>query len=398
MPSLPSRRKPNNKNKVVILPNGQNKPKVKNQKVNGNIIRVNNNKLMSRDNFLLALISPFAPEAFGVRVPDPFPFPTVTHHLHQTSVIGVSFADTGGAVAYLPSPVLSLIDINRVNGLNPTVSTTPFTRVNSLNTTSAFHMYGATTEAALKNVYATSRIVSWGIKISNLQPQLSATGRIIVAMIPLGDTIPSLAEYKSTFATGASILTPIFGSASSTVGSSAVLQLPSAQQFAVSDLLHGDLEVSGMYTNSSFWQFKTSISTSTFTTGTQSGDSSLVASSGGIIQSTGYKDSTRMVGGCAIVLYFEGLPTGTTNAFQVESVYHLEGSPQLGVDSITVPIPSGAEKTIIGTSDSVDRSMGIASRLENVFTFITKGADFLNRNSDAINKVAKTITSAAMFL
>lgn len=380
----------NGKSPTVQFPQPKNKKK--------KTIQVVNNSIAARDSFLAALVSPFSPEAFGIRVPDPYPFPTVTHHLHQTNVVGADGTATVGCAMFLPNPVLSIMDISKLNGLATSITTTPMTRINASALTMGFNLFGSTTEQSIKNIYSSFRVVSWGIKISNLQPELSATGRIIVAMIPIGDTVPSLAELKSTFLTSNGFMSSIVGVPSSSLGSSSLLQLPSAQQFAVQDLLHGDLEVSGMYTNTSFWQFKTSLSGNDATNVTRSGDSAFVATVGGTIQAVGYKDSTRMAGGCAIVIFYEGLPPGTTNAFQIETVYHLEGSPQLATDSITVPIPSGAEKTIIGTTDVVDRSMGIASRLENVFTFITKGADFLNRNSEAIMKVGKIASTAAFFL
>jgi hypothetical protein len=46
----------------------------------------------------------------------------------------------------------------------------------------------------------------------------------------------------------------------------------------------------------------------------------------GAVRTTGYKDDTRSFGGCAIIVYAEGLEL-SSNAFNVEIIYHLEGSP-----------------------------------------------------------------------
>jgi len=346
-----------------------------------------------RSNFLLALVSPFCPEAYGIRVPDPFPFPTVTHHLRQTTVLG-SNATGSGAAIFLPSPTFSLLDITAINGSTQAVTSTPFTRFNA--TGFPYFMYKATTVSAMNAVYGSYRTVSWGIKISNLQPELSATGRIIIAMIPIGDSVPSENELTNASVTS-SILTPVFGTPTAQLGGSGLLQLPSAQIFAVQDLLHGDLEVSGMYTNSSFWQFKTTETAGIAYSGHRTGDSMSSNTTTGAILNSGYKDPNRMPGGCAICLFYEGIPASMANAFQVETIYHIEGSPQISATASTIPVPSGAEKSIVGTTDIVDQAMGVASKLENVYTFITKGADFLNRSTTAIDKIM-AIGSNAKYL
>lgn len=259
-----------------------------------------------------------------------------------------------------------------------------------------FSMFKATTVAAMNAVYGSYRTVSWGIKISNLQPELSATGRIIIAMIPIGDSVPSENELTNVSNTAA-VLTPVFGTATTQLGTSGILQLPSAQLFAVQDLLHGDMEVSGMYTNTSFWQFKTTEARGAPYAGHAGGDSVNINTTSLLTVNSGYKDVNRMPGGCAIAIFYEGIPASTPNVFQVETIYHLEGSPQISATASTVPVPSGAEKSIVGTTDVVDQVMGVASKLENVFTFITKGADFLNRNSAAMDKLL-TVASTARYL
>lgn len=373
-------------------PTQPNKPNsnVSNKKVTK---RITQNQISNRTPFLKALTSPFDPTVMGIRVPDPFPFPTATYHLHQTTVVGNTYGN--GCLAFMPNPTLSIIDIGGINGsVAASVASTPMVRYSSTTTSSAYRFYGSTTPTALATVLADFRVVSWGLKISNLQPELSATGRIIVAMIPLGDTIPSWAELQAATLTSG-VVNPIFGSGGTFIGSSSLLNLPTAQEFAVQDLLHGDLEISGMYTNSSFWQFKTLINNPAITSAGVSGDSVTAVFATGINQIIGYKDLTRCHGGASIVIYFEGTPTTAgSNLFQVETIYHLEGSPQLGTDA-TVPIPSTMMSNSIGSTLAVENSMSAASRMTNVFTWITKGAEFLNNNKDNIIRVA-TVAGSLM--
>lgn len=389
--------KQNKTNKTKQNQNKSNQLLVVNKTVPSKKLKVKTLTLGDRNSFLRALVSPFSPDAYGVRVPDPFPFPTVTYHIRQSTVLGTSGGNTSGSLAFFPNPLLSMIDLTRINGGGTTVTDTPMTRYGPTTSQQGF-IFGATSLPALSAVYSSQRVVSWGIKISNLQPELSATGRIIIAMVPIGDTVPGINELSLTALNSPGLLTPIFGATTSAIGSSAILQLPSAQQFAVQDLLHGDLEISGMYTNTNFWSFKTMVANGIPTANFGMGDSSVNSNVTGQFAVNDYKDPTRMVGGCAIVIFYEGMPVNTANAFQLETVYHLEGSPQLSSSSNTSPVPSGAEKTEVGTIDVVDRAMGVASRLENVFTFITKGADFLNRNSPQIISATGKVLNAGRAL
>jgi hypothetical protein len=146
--------------------------------------------------FYRALSDPFHPNSLGCQVPDPFPFPTQTFHVHQTTILGASSGTVGGAV-FMPNPVFSMIDLLNANNLatHPTaVTSTPMTVYSGINTNMAGCLYGAITSTSLNTVYSSYRVVSWGIKISNLQPELSATGRLMLAMVPIGDSVPSQAR------------------------------------------------------------------------------------------------------------------------------------------------------------------------------------------------------------
>jgi len=351
-----------------------------------------------RTAFYNALIDPFSPDSLGCQVPDPFPFPTATFHVHQTTVVGPpsSSSITSGAVAFLPNPVLSMIDLQHASSLtslNVSIQTTPMTVYNSTGTSSANCIYGAVTASSLSSVYSDYRVVSWGIKVSNLQPELSATGRLMVAMIPLGDTIPSVAELSA--ATASTIFTPIFGIANSYLNSSDILELPTGFEVTVGDLLHGDLEIAGMYSNANFWSFKTTVGNGVPAVGYSSGDSATVLTSASTVSSVGYKDLVRCNGGAAIVLYYEGIPTTAQNAFQIETIYHLEGTPNFSSTANNALISSVAKKSSIGTSVGVEQAMSKASKVDNAVRWIEKGAQFLNRNSATIMKIG---SAAAAFL
>jgi len=75
-------------------------------------------------------------------------------------------------------------------------------------------------------------VVSWGIKISNLQAELGATGRIIVSTIPLGDTVPAYQNLANPVLS-VDCMNSLTGMAPGTLCSSNTLELPTAIELAV---------------------------------------------------------------------------------------------------------------------------------------------------------------------
>jgi len=293
---------------------------------------------------------------------------------------------TSGALLFLPNPIVSTIDLQHAQGLtsaNYVISSTPQQQLNTSATSGGSSVFGAATMNGLKTVFSSYRVVSWGVKVSNLQAELTATGRVMFAMIPIGDTVPTITTLA--IATDSSFIPAFTGIPLATLASSAILELPTAFELTVGDLLHGDIQASGMYTNSSFWQFKTSLQSGSAGASIFMGDEIDVVAGG--VTGVGYKDPTRCEGGCGLVMYFEGIPAATVNAFQVEVIYHLEGSPQLNSAVNNVPVPSQRPKATIGPVDQVERAMITASKPGNIFSWVKAGALFLDKNKDMIKKI-----------
>lgn len=341
--------------------------------------------------FFKALTDPFAPSSMGCQVPDPFPFPTNTYHVHQTTVLGSSAGFSNGAVMFCPNPLLSMVDLTFVNSLVGTkkaVQNTPMTAVSAAATAPGHGFYQATSQVSLNNVYSTYRVVSWGIKISNLQPQLAATGRLMMAYFPAGDTVPTLGDISAALTAG--IVSPIVGINSLSLESSVILNAPTAVELTVGDFLHGDVQLSGLISSLSFFQFKSTLLAGQSVIGNSIGDD-LTINSGGGVTSVQYKDATRMPGGACIVLYWEGLPAGTTNAFQVETIYHLEGTPNFASTTNNAIMPSTGGKPNVGPTNAVESSISAAGLTKNLFTYIKNGFEFLNENKEAVMTIASMI-------
>jgi len=374
------------------------KNKVNRQKANAQALpnkpknpsKVPRQQAVGREPFLKALTDPFAPSSLGCKVPDPFPFPTQSYHMHQTSVLGCSTGETSGSVLFLPSPCLSMIDTHHLTTVSTnSVTTSAMTRLSTVSTQINYGMLGASTPSGMNNLLETFRVVSWGVKISNLQPELSATGRIIIGFVPIADATPS---YNSLIDTGlvANVINPITGIPASVFDSANILQLPTSVEFTVGDFLHGDIELVGMYTNSAFWTFKSPVLNGLSRAGASTGDELVTANSTGTEIFTGYKDLTRMVGGVAISLYFEGVPASTSNCFQVETIYHLEGTPVISSTAGTSPVPSNTCSPYTGSTLEVEKGMSAVNSVEKVVKFISRGANFLNKNQKTIQSIGKS--------
>jgi len=385
--------------KIPSLLNDMNNKRIKNKKKANKAKRLNSSPSVNSNNnnrkklgnnagtatsFSRALSDPFDPSVLGCQVPDPFPFPTAVHHIHQTTVMGTDALNTAGSLVFLPNPVLSLIDTHHVAApLQKSVVSTPMAQYSATFADQRSAYYGATTPANISAIYESYRVVSWGLKISNLQPELTATGRIIIAFVPAGGSVPSYTALFSIVNQTASAIIPVTGVPANIYDSSNMLQFPTAVEFAVQDLLHGGIEISGMYTNSSFWSFKVCALNGALSATQTEGDDAVVTTGTQLVPFVGFKDLTRMDGGCSISLYYEGVPINTS-AFQIETIYHLEGTPVIGTGASATPVPSSLPKSLIGSTASVEKAMSNHTGVDKCLNFITRGAQFLNTNASDI--------------
>lgn len=93
-----------------------------------------------------------------------------------------------------------------------------------------------------------------------------------------------------------------------------------------------------------------------------------------------------MCGGVGIAIYYEGIPVNTS-AFQVETIYHLEGTPSITSNSAIAPVPSNMCKPFAGTSNDVEKGMTAVNSVEKAMKYVDRGANFLNKNKKTIVSV-----------
>jgi hypothetical protein len=335
-----------------------------------------------------ALSDPFNPNTMGIRCPDSYSFPTATYHLRGNTVLKLNANITTLGAAFLPCPLLSQIDLQYDASLytNPSIGATGMTQC-----TSSFPVaYGASTPTLLGATLKDYRVVSWGIKIANLQPELTAAGKIYVALVPTSSTIPS-PNILGNVSIASGNLTPlVFGTAATTLNSSQIENLPTGQQFVVQDFLHGDVGIAGSYTNPVFFNFKeTTAQTGWSSTQSFATEGVITTATGAIASNAGGSiEVNNMSGGVGIIIYGDGLPTSSTsvtNILDIEYIYHLEGTPLPSSTAGTLAAGQGAQ-ACIGSQNIVEMAMSAVSGLK-CMSWVEKGAQFLNNARKTVGNV-----------
>jgi hypothetical protein len=282
--------------------------------------------------FKASLLDPFNPTSLGCKVPDPYCFPTNTTHLHGNVVTKVGAAT--GSLVFLPCPVVSLIDVAHAATSVGVIDTTASVVTRFTNN---HFLFQATSGNTLNTICANYRVVSWGIKISNLQPEMTATGRLIIYPIPVNQVTPGEQLFENRACNGNQITNLLVDQNTALMASSNVLNFPGAFEVVVQDLLHGDIQMAGTPITPTFWDFKASNNNEAYG-GFTFGDQFLLTGTtpGTGIDEMANSENSRMEGGMALGMFWEGCPT-TGNNFNIEVIYHLEGTPKLSTDR-SVPV------------------------------------------------------------
>lgn len=376
-PLMPRRRKGNGAVRNVV------------ERARSNTVRLRQSSPQSMaTEFTRALVDPFHLDTMGARCPDMYSFPTATYHLHGNTVCvsGPSGGlDPGGfGVMLCPSPTISMIDLSLdAHKLNRAVSTTSMVDVGKTSGgTRDFTVFGAAAEINLQLLMGSQRIVSWGIKISSSMPELTATGRLFIALVPTGSTIPTQTLLAITQPEYGAMTEFITGMTAGYLNSSAIEGQPSAVQIPIQDLMHGTLMISGSYTNPNFFTLKNTTSNQEYNLNTYFGDLETIAKNDAAqtIKQIDVSSSSlsSMTSGVAIVVRGEGFPLNT-NVINIEYIYHLEGSPGV-VSGSGVPVPSASEMSHIGSTAMVEQAMTSVSG-ERSYAWIDKGLSFLNNST-----------------
>ncbi len=306
-------------------------------------------------NFRQALLYPFSPSAIGARVPDSYAMPSVAYHL-RTQVSLTNSAQGALIGAFYPSPCLTLqLPTGTQTGL---ATFTQNTNVHYL-----------TSPSTLATALTEYRTVAWGIKFVPKNTYSSVKGKIVLAVVPTTNNAPSWNTLETVTATDNDVIGEyICGIKFTGNYATTWTNLPSARCFSATELLDKEVQVVGVPMTAGFYDYKgtTDRSVLPWAAGQVLADEGVFNNTTGLVNATagGRKDVASVRGGSAILFYLSG-GNASVNDFDVDIIYHLEGTPNLTASTGAQMTPSSL-RVEHGSTQTVEKALSVAHAAVNV--------------------------------
>jgi len=278
------------------------------------------------ERYQMALLNPFSTDALGVRVPDQFSAPTATLSLREFVSIGNDVVGNADCI-FMPN-VLNPAFSTRSSVINGTVVPMPDgTNFRGLINTGA-SLYGKITNY---------RIVSWGLRIRNTTAVTACQGVLTVALVNPHTRmrVPATANIggQAAGATGSlgfnienwciAMGIPYVGATTGArVDTSALLDFPAHARYQALQLAERTVEVHPKLTDPAGLAFRDS--------NDSVWGSDMQATSSAVYVQPGDASYLMLDGWTSVVIGFTGgSSVANTQTFDVELIYHLEGSPNV---------------------------------------------------------------------
>lgn len=300
-----------------------------------------------------ALRDPFAPTAIGCRTPDAHAFPTVCYH-YKTTFIATSSSAGEVKCTIFPSPCLTAISAYASGTLdNPTGVQLSGGTAFAQNKT-VFHLLDPTEMASKLSEY---RTVAWGIRLLAKDTATNTKGKIYIATVPTTANAPSWNTLNTVTAASNDVVSEYCCGYNVTYSGN-IPNLPSSKVYSMQDLLNGEIQVSGLPLTPAWHDFRgtTDRSNITWNTGQVLADEGVFNNTTGLVNATagGRKDVASLRGGMAVAIWASGLPA-STNEFDIEIIYHVEGSPNIsGLAGAVAGLVPSSQAVVIGSSSVVE--------------------------------------------
>lgn len=273
--------------------------------------------------YAMALIHPFAKEAEGVRVPEPYAVATMSRKVHVPLTLTTT---AGGGVDLVVQPHLVNSFWNTLGTMSGGAGV-----VNPGNLPSPWSCRSAVTYAALENIFQTYRIVAIGVRIKTNVDFTKSGGRVYAAIMPAGQEV---AAAFNTSVNSADVFRCLEVPTDGTNVSAAIVGLPRGFQFSVSELMsEGGAEIHFPITAARALDFLDAQN--------QSAEQHLVTSTnpqGTLFQASFGLGMYQTAGHSMFVLRGEGL-AASTDVFTAEVIYHVEGIPLVGTATLVEAMP-----------------------------------------------------------
>jgi len=317
----------------------------------------------------MALHRPFADEALGARVPDMFSAPTVTYHTKGTVTVASNVSGIA-SVLISPNPLLGLVDMT-----TDSVASTSMYRYSSSS------QYAATSLVNLQGAFSTYRVVGMGVRIKCLIAPTTAIGRIIVAPFNVSSGGPGPASLTGIGWQNQQIAqllgSPFQGSSTTSGLPSTIIELPCSQEYTLQDIITNTVEFWSKPVGPGAFEFHNTYNNVNIAgASTYTSSNSVTAVAGTISASVSdLEDVSSFKGWQGLLIRGEGLSEEVTN-FEVEYIYHFEGTPAVPTTTsgqIVPTVPANTHIDIVGFHNTLSNVLG-DQPIKLVAEFLTKQA------------------------
>lgn len=289
----------------------------------------------SGDHYKLALMNPFSEAALGVRVPDQFYAPTATLTLREC--ITITNDNEGNADCIFLPNVINPVFSTRRSISNGTALTLP-------DGTSYVTSTVVNNPLSLYNKVTNHRVVSWGLRIRNTSSLTNAQGALTVALVPIHERmrVPTNAPIGGQTASGtgqagfsmgrwleAAGVPSVGAGTTAKVDITSLLDFPHHARYQGPQLSEETFEVHPKLTSPSGLFLRNSDDSPW--------GSDMQATVSSVFVKPGDASYLMCDGWTAVVIGYSGGSTNTgTQSFEVEAVYHIEGSPNVSAGTIFI--------------------------------------------------------------
>lgn len=302
-------------------------------------------------------MSPWSPFAIGARVPSKFAVPTDTRHFTGRITLN---SDSSGNLSYV------WIGHPLWTGFAPySTVPVPAPAVNPLTTYTANPSVGAAmTLASLGAAFSSYRMVGNGLQIHNMQAPLNATGRIIVARVPMGKRFFGPNALQNNASTPAYLFNRLTGMTLDAGNHIPVniLNLPVVSELSVSQLLTSQINCANRCIGDTAFEFRNASAYDTAYSGTLvTGDEVLVTATGSVqLNGIDAEDDILSDGWTCILIRGEGLPASTA-CLDLRVCSHIEGVPAVYGSG-----PSGAASFVSAAAPTTSSAGSLDRILDSI--------------------------------
>jgi hypothetical protein len=274
--------------------------------------------------YAIGMRNPFDPRVDGVRTPDIYSFPVTTGHVHgRFNMIGNS--TNHSAVAILPNPIVSVIDVTRQVEAIATISSSSLTQFSN-----NLFINGATLPGNLDVKFNSQRLVCGGVKVRVAQVELTRTGTVIFAPFACLRGTPGVNALTGIplLATDAAAGSLLGGASPASFDSAAVLSMPGAFEMSLADMGRKDVILPFRVLSPAAHVFKNTNIANTYNASESYGDS-VVYGLTGTLNAGDLEEVAASDGWSGWIIYLDGFndTANTDNILSCEYDYHLEGTP-----------------------------------------------------------------------